>query len=187
MYVCFVERDRVDGKSVRLVQAAGWVAIGMGAVHVVVAPLERGDVWSQVLGDGVWNTFTLKTPSTLSEFERAETFWTTFGSWGVPTLVFGGYVVWSARQGHRVPGWLGWTLLAWGAPLVIVLPASPGWAFPLIGGLIALGDRRRQGWSPSQDPQWPSRARPRRFVKGSADSPWLREQGRAGMFAGGKR
>ncbi|GAB3536394.1 hypothetical protein GCM10027403_17030 [Arthrobacter tecti] len=175
------------GKRVPLVEAAGWIAIGMGAVHVVVAPLERGNVWSQVLGDGVWNTFTLKTPSTISEFERAETFWTTVGSWGVPTLAFGGYVVWSARQCHRVPGWLGCTFLAWGAALVIVLPASPGWAFLLVGGLIAFGDRRRQRCSPSQGPQWPWQARRRRSVKGSADSRWLRKQGRALMFAGEKR
>lgn len=138
-----MKRVIADQKSVRLSRAAGWIAVGIGAVHVVVAPLELPDVWSQVGADGVWNTFTLDKPTTLSEHERAGAFWTTFGSFGVPILAFGSYVVWSTRQGHRVPGWLGWILLAWGVPFVIVLPASPGWAFPVIGGLIVLGDRRR--------------------------------------------
>lgn len=138
-----------DRKSVRLAKTAGWIAAGVGAVHVVVTPLDRDDLWSQVLADGVWNTFTLEEPSTLAQFERAEAFWLTFGSFGVPLLVFGSYVVWSAHQHHRVPGWLGWILLAWGLPVVTVLPASPAWAFPVIGGLIVLADRRASR-SPSE-------------------------------------
>lgn len=136
-----MKRTTALRKGFRLAEAAGWIAIGMGVVHVLVSPLERRDVWSQVIADGVWNTFTLE-PANAGEHERSEVFWTTLGSWAVPTLALGCHVVWSARRRQRVPGWLGWILLVWGTPLVIVLPASPGWAFPLMGGLIILGDRR---------------------------------------------
>lgn len=138
-----MRRIIADGKSAGLVQAAGWIAIGLGVVHLVVAPLERGDIWPQVAAEGVWNTFTLDEPVTLGQFVRAEAFWTTFGSWGVPVLVLGCHILWSARRRHRVPGWLGWILIAWGLPLSILVPASPGWAFPIIGGLVVLGDGQR--------------------------------------------
>jgi hypothetical protein len=133
-----------------LTKAGGWIALVFGAVHVVVAPLETRsrDVWSQAADEGWWNTFTLGEPTTLAEFERAERFWVTLGSWGVPLLVIGCYVVWSARQGHRVPGWIGWIMLAWSVPFVTALPASPGWLIAVIGGLIVLGDRRSSRATP---------------------------------------
>jgi hypothetical protein len=127
-----------------LTKAGGWIALVFGAVHVIVAPLEsrRRDVWSDAADEGWWNTFTLGEPTTLAEFERSETFWVTLGSWGVPVLALGAYVVWSARQGQRVPGWIGWILLAWSLPFVTALPASPGWLFAVSGAMIVLGDRR---------------------------------------------
>jgi hypothetical protein len=127
-----------------LTNAGGWILLVFGAIHVIVAPLEsrRRDIWSDAADDGWWNTFTLGEPSTLAEFERSETFWVTLGSWGVPVLALGSYVVWSARQGQRVPGWIGWILLAWSLPFVTALPASPGWLFAISGALIVLGDRR---------------------------------------------
>jgi hypothetical protein len=138
-------RASSERRGARLTKAGGWIALVFGAVHVVVAPLESRsrDVWSQAVDEGWWNTFTLDESTTLAEFERSETFWVTLGSWGVPLLVLGCYVVWSARQRHRVPGWIGWIMLAWGVPFVTALPGSPGWLILLSGGLIALGDRRR--------------------------------------------
>lgn len=124
----------------RASKAAGWLAIAFGCVHVVVAPLDQRHIWSQVVADGLWNTFTLE-PTTLSQIQRSEAFWVTVGSFGVPMLAFGCYVVWSTRQHRRVPGWIGWMVLAWGLFFVTVLPASPGWVVPIIGGLIVLGDR----------------------------------------------
>jgi hypothetical protein len=127
-----------------LTKAGGWIALVFGAAHVIIAPLESRsrDVWSQAADEGWWNTFTLGESSTLAEFERSETFWVTLGSWGVPVLILGCYVVWSARQGQRVPGWIGWIMLAWSVPFVTALPAAPGWLFAVSGALIVLGDRR---------------------------------------------
>jgi Family of unknown function (DUF6463) len=132
-----------ERRGARLTKAGGWIALAFGAIHVIVAPLESGDVWSQVVRDGWWNTFTLDEPTTLAQFERSETFWNTLGSWGVPLLVLGAYIVWSTRQGQRVPAWIGWIILAWGLIFATALPASPGWVLPVIGGLLVLGDRRR--------------------------------------------
>jgi uncharacterized protein DUF6463 len=128
----------------RLTKAAGWIAVAFGAAHVVVAPHEVREVWSQVAADGWWNTFTLDKATTLAQLERSQAFWITLGSFGAPMLVLGSHIVWSARQRHRVPGWIGWTLLAWGVPVVTALPASPGWAIPAVGGLLVLADRRRR-------------------------------------------
>ncbi|MDP3894760.1 DUF6463 family protein [Nocardioides sp.] len=126
----------------RLTRTAGWLGVAFGAVHCVVAPLDIRSRWSQVASEGWWNTFTLDTPATLAEFERSETFWLTLGSFGAPVLALGCFILWSERHHQRVPGWLGWLLLSWGVPFVIVLPASPGWVIPLVGALVVLGDRR---------------------------------------------
>jgi hypothetical protein len=133
-----------EGGRAWLTKAGGWIALVFGAAHVIIAPLEsrRRDVWSDAADEGWWNTFTLEESTTIAEFERSHTFWVTLGSWGVPVLILGCYVVWSARQGHRVPGWIGWIMLAWSLPFVAALPASPGWLFAVSGALIVLGDRR---------------------------------------------
>lgn len=126
----------------RLTAAAGWVAAAFGAAHVVVAPWDVRETWLRVVDEGWWNTFTLDRATTPAELKRSEAFWLSIGSFGAPMLILGAYLVWSARQRRRVPSWVGVALLAWGVPLVIVLPASPGWAIPAAGVLVVLGDRR---------------------------------------------
>jgi Family of unknown function (DUF6463) len=125
-----------------LTKAGGWIALVFGAAHVIIAPLERRDVLSDAADEGWWNSFTLAESTTIAEFERDETFWVTLGSWGAPVLILGCYVVWSAHQRQRVPGWIGWLMLAWSVPFVTALPGSPGWLFAVSGALIVLGDRR---------------------------------------------
>jgi hypothetical protein len=154
-------RPSSERRGARLTKAGGWIALAFGAVHVIVAPLESRsrDVWSQVVDDGWWNTFTLDEATTLAQFERSETFWVTLGSWGVPLLVLGSYIVWSTHQGHRVPAWIGWIILAWGLIFATALPASPGWLLPVIGGLIVLGDRRSPQATPLRrgHESWPEK------------------------------
>lgn len=127
--------------NVNITRAAGWIAIAGSAFHLVATPLSRGSAWSEVFSQGWWNTVTLEpTPERLPV---AEAFWLTPGSFAAPLLLFGALVVWSANQGHRVPAAFGWGMAAWGVAAVSLLPASPGWIFPLIGGLIIAGDRQR--------------------------------------------
>jgi Family of unknown function (DUF6463) len=133
----------------RLTMAAGWITAVFGAIHVVVAPLEGRprEIWSQAIDDGWWNTFTLDKATTIAQLERSETLWVSVGSWGVPILVLGCYIVWSTRRRHRVPGWIGWIMLAWGLVFATALPGSPAWLFIVSGGLIVLGDRRATRYS----------------------------------------
>ncbi len=118
--------------------AAGWIAIAFGAAHMIVAPLASRTTWSQVRAEGWWSTATLAKPTTLAEAQRSEAFGTTPGSFGAPVSALGCHIVWSPRR--RVPRWLGRIVLAWGLPFITVLPASPGWAIPLISGLLVAGD-----------------------------------------------
>jgi hypothetical protein len=143
-------RTSSERRGARLTKIGGWIALVLGAAHVIVAPLEGRprDIWSQVVDEGWWNTFTLDEATTVAELERSETLWVTLGSFGVPVLVIGGYILWSARQGHRVPAWIGWILLAWSLVFATALPASPAWALGVSGGLIVLGDRLRSRAAP---------------------------------------
>ncbi|WP_129664702.1 DUF6463 family protein [Phytoactinopolyspora endophytica] len=127
-----------------LSQVGGWIVAGFGAVHVVVAPIDYRDIWQRVAGEQWWNTFTLDRASTFEGLQRSEAFWVTMGSFGVPLLALGAYIVWSARRGSRVPAWLGWILLFYAVSAGIVLPASPIWAIALAGAFIVLGDRAPQ-------------------------------------------
>lgn len=135
-----VKRERPDSRRAHLITTAGWMAVALGASHIVVVPLRRRENLSQVWADGWWNAFSLEDPTTLTEAERALTFWQTLGSFGYPTLALGAHLLWSARHGRRVPAWLGGIVMAWGVPFVAGMPASPGWAIPVIGGLIVAGD-----------------------------------------------
>ncbi len=135
-----VKCETTGGTRAQLTALAGWTAITLGAVHVIVVPLRRRGSLAQIWADGWWNAFTLTEPTTLAEAERARTFWQTLGSFGYPVLALGGHLVWSAHRGHRVPGWLGAIVVAWGRPFATGMPASPGWPIPVIGGLIIAGD-----------------------------------------------
>jgi hypothetical protein len=148
--------ERTGGKRADLTTIAGWMAVTFGAVHVVVVPLRRRANLSQVWADGWWSAFTLEEPTTLAEAERELTFWQTLGSFGYPMLALGGHLVWSAHQGRRIPGWLGGIVVAWGLPFVIGMPASPGWALPVIGGLILAADTCDRGPEPKR---WARRSR----------------------------
>ncbi|PXX64289.1 hypothetical protein DFR70_105474 [Nocardia tenerifensis] len=134
------QRAASGWRGARSTRIAGWIAVAFGVVHVVVSPLDVRDTWSQAVADGWWNTFTLEKSATLAQFERSEALWISLGSFGVPVLVLGCYIVWSTRHHQRVPGWIGWLMLGWALLLATAVPASPAWALLVCGGLIVLGD-----------------------------------------------
>ncbi|GAA0617638.1 hypothetical protein HPO96_12755 [Kribbella sandramycini] len=131
-------------RGARLTQAAGWTALTFGAVHMLVTPWDTRAVWSAALSDGWWNSFTLNVSTTFAAAKQSEAFWLTLGSFGVPMILTGALVVRAARRDERVPEAIGWGTLAWGILLTTSLPASPGWALPVIGGLLIAGDRLRR-------------------------------------------
>jgi hypothetical protein len=58
--------ETTSGTRAQLSTVAGWLAITLGAVHVVVVPLRRREDLAQAWADGWWNAFTLKEPRTLT-------------------------------------------------------------------------------------------------------------------------
>ena len=75
------------------------------------------------------------------ELPYSEAFWVWPGSFGVPVVLLGAFVVWTAGRGERVPAPFGWAMIAWGAVLVALLAASPAWALLLVGALLVLAAR----------------------------------------------
>ncbi|MFD9884700.1 DUF6463 family protein [Streptomyces alboflavus] len=123
----------------KLARAAGWIAVAFGAIHIVVAPLDKRDVWSDIFEQGPWRTISLDvTPGNLA---YSEAFWVGPASFGVPVLLFGAFVLWAAKRGARVPAAFGWAMTAWGAVLAALLPASPAWALVAVGVLLVLAAR----------------------------------------------
>lgn len=135
------QRATSERGSVLPTRIGGWIAIAFGVVHILVSPIDSRETWSEAIDEGWWNTFTLDKAITLAQLEHSETFWISLGSFGVPVLVIGCYIVWSIRQQHRVPGWIGWIILVWALIMATAVPVSPAWALVVCGGLIVLGDR----------------------------------------------
>lgn len=133
--------SRGRGRSRHLARAAGWIAVGFGVVHTVVAPLEQLSVWGDILSKGPWQTLSLDRTPTPENLAYSEAFWVWPGSFGVPVLLFGAFVLWATRRGQRVPAPFGWAMIAWGAVLVALLPASPAWALLLAGILLVVAAR----------------------------------------------
>ncbi|WP_433018838.1 hypothetical protein [Kribbella sp. CA-294648] len=86
-----------DRTGVRLTNAGGWIAVAFGVVHVVVAPLDTRDIWSQVIAEGWWNTFTLDKAVSLAQLQRSES-----PAWAL--VVCGALVILGDRRvGRRTP------------------------------------------------------------------------------------
>jgi hypothetical protein len=132
----------MDLTSRRLTATAGWIGVAFGTAHSVIAPLGTPVRWSEIFSEGWWGTFTLRASTTTADLQRAETFWISIGSFGVPMLALGSLTVWAARNEVRVPGGIGYLLGAWGLVLSTSLPASPGWALPVMGALLVAADAR---------------------------------------------
>lgn len=136
MYLESMKKQNV--KKMGLQRLAGWIGLGLGSLHVVYSPMGWDGLWSRVAADGVWDTVTIE-PTTPEGHLRAEAFWTSLGSFGVPVVTLGGVVLAEVRQGRSVPRWVGWTVLGWGVPVAVMLPRSPSWAVPAMGLLLVLG------------------------------------------------
>ncbi|WP_369132554.1 DUF6463 family protein [Modestobacter sp. I12A-02662] len=125
----------------RLTMAGGLLAVGGGAGHTMISAAMRRNVWDQIVADGVVGAISLEpTPDQLA---AAEAFWFSPGSFGVPLTLLGSLVVWSTRQGHRVPGSVGWGLAAWAAIIGVLGRFDAGSGLLLLtGALIGVGGRR---------------------------------------------
>lgn len=119
-------------------QAGGWLTLGFGVVHTVLAPWGLRKEWARIRRDGWWDTVRLE-PDDHAGVRRAWVLWESLGSFGVPCAVLGAHLVSTVRRGQPVPRWVGGALLAWSVPMVVVLPRSPSWVVPVFASLLLLG------------------------------------------------
>ncbi|MCX5204986.1 DUF6463 family protein [Streptomyces sp. NBC_00237] len=123
----------------KLTRTAGWIAAAFGLVHIAVAPIGNADDWAAIFQQGPWNTLSLDV--TAENLRYSNAFWVSPGSFGVPMLLVGAFILWAAKRGQRVPAGFGWTMTVWGALLSALLPASPAWALLAVGALLLLAAR----------------------------------------------
>jgi hypothetical protein len=120
-----------------MVKACGWALIGLGLLHMVVLgvdALEEIPGWLRLAQwtTAHWQPFASQPPALAAS---GGAFWSTIGSFAVPTILLGGLIVDLARRGQHVPGHVGWTLLVW--MLLASLIVEPS-GFP-VGAAVALG------------------------------------------------
>jgi hypothetical protein len=144
-----------------ITRVAGWIAVAFGVTHVVVAPLNYQQAWSEILAKGPWQTLSLDV--TPENRVYSEAFWVGPGSFGVPILLIGTFVLWTARRGEHVPAPFAWAMTAWGAGLVVLLPRSPAWALLVVGVLLVLAARTGGGQADPRSDQ-PGASERRRHV-----------------------
>ena len=113
----------------------------VGAGHLLGSVPLRLDAWTPAAEVGLLSAKVIM-PRTAQDREAAEAYWFSIGSFAAPTILLGGYLVWAAGRGVRIPAWLGWGLAAWGAVSMAFMPLSPAVLFPVAGLLIVAADRR---------------------------------------------
>lgn len=100
----------------------------IGVAHLGVAAIEYRRPLGAMASAGLLD-------SVRDDPERDAATWFTLG--GVAMLTLAEVARWGVRETGRVPRPLGAGLIALGAPLVIVMPASGGWAL-IAAGLATL-------------------------------------------------
>jgi hypothetical protein len=74
--------------------------------------------------------------------EREFMFW--FMAFGLLAMIFGAFVNWCERRRLPLPGFLGWTLLAFTTVIVAIMPVSGGWLvfIPAMGAILRARSER---------------------------------------------
>lgn len=131
-------------------RVAGWLTVTLGAGHLLGSVPLRLDAWARTAETGLLSAKVIL-PQTEVDRAGAEAFWFSLGSFAVPTLLLGTYVVWAAGRDVRLPAALGWALVAWGAVMMAFMPVSPAVLLPAAGVLIIVAARSETRSSSSQD------------------------------------
>jgi hypothetical protein len=69
-------------------------------------------------------------------------FWSTVGSFAVPTIVLGLLILWMTRRGIAVPRFVGLTLLVWGTVAALIMLPSGFPLFALVAIALCVGTRQ---------------------------------------------
>ena len=122
-----------------------WGIIGLCVLHMVVlgydasnhaASMLRGELWTWEH----WGPVSSQRPALVI---TGFAFWSTIGSFAVPLGVLGALVLWMINRGLRIPGFVGFTLLAWGAVSTVLIPPSGFPIFVLVAIGLCVALRRR--------------------------------------------
>lgn len=127
-----------------MVRWGGIALIAISILHMIVLGL---DAIPEAQG---WLRFELWTSEHNQAFRSqpphiavsGAAFWSTIGSFAIPLMVLGAWVVWADTNDHPIPSFVGWALLAWVSLAALILEFS-GFPFGIPMALaIIIGTRR---------------------------------------------
>jgi hypothetical protein len=111
------------------------IVLGMDALGEVPGWLRLGQ-WTLAH----WQPFATQPPAVAAS---GAAFWSTIGSFAIPTFLLGCLIVQMERQGFRVPEYLGWAILGWMVLAALIIEPS---GFPvgvIVAVCLVIGIRRQ--------------------------------------------
>lgn len=120
--------------------------MALGVLHLVstavlsakyVDAWVRGDLWLPEGG-----------PTEISPAVGA--FWLSLGSFGLPLLLLGGMVTWSASVGRTPPAYVGWGIAGWATICALILEPSPFILALVPAAMLIRAARRPEGHQASR-------------------------------------
>lgn len=132
-----------------MLKTFAWAIIGLSILHVIVlgydastyaVPMMEGELWT-------WEHWGPVADQRQDLVLTGFAFWSTIGSFAVPLGILGALVLWMIRHDIRVPGFVGYALLAWSVLSAVLMPPSGFPVAVLVAAGLCLGLTRHQGRS----------------------------------------
>lgn len=114
-------------------RVAGWLLMGIGALHVLLFLWWGAPELKAVADDGFFDAID-------PDRDRQMIFWSL--SFGVMGFFLGQLISWVEAQGRQAPGWVGWELLTLAVIGAALMPVSGWWLVMVPAVLILVGSRR---------------------------------------------
>lgn len=128
-----------------MIRWSGIALVALGVIHMLVLGSDIPAELPKWLGLNLW-TFEHWRPLRSQPLDLALSggvFWSTVGSFAIPTMILGSLVLWLDRRGQAIPPVVGWSLVAWSLlASLIMLPSG----FPVglfVTACLAIGIQRR--------------------------------------------
>lgn len=127
-----------------MVRFSGIAMIVLGIVHLLVLGVDVPTEAGRWLGLNLW-TFehwqALRTQPVDLALSNG-IFWATIGSFAVPVMVLGAFIVHADKQGWQIPAWIGWALFGWTVLASLIMAPSGFPVAALIMLILAVGLQR---------------------------------------------
>ena len=121
--------------------------MALGALHLAstaVLSAQHMDAW--VRGE-LW----LPQSGPMEISPAVGAFWLFPGSFGLPLLLLGGMVTWSASIGRTPPAYVGWGIAGWATICALILEPSPFILALVPAAMLIRAARRPERHQPSRD------------------------------------